>query len=405
MKLDLSQNELRSRSTPWIAPRFHGIRPRQKGFRCDVLVIGAGITGALVAERLTRDGRNVTIVDRELPGQGSTAASTAMLLWDIDRPLSQLTEIYGFERSARAYQASLSAVRGLIDLASRYRLSCSLRRCEALYLAVGDTPNRLLAETSLRKRAGLPVTFLDHSALRQRFGIIGPGAILSSDAADSDPVALANGLLEVSIGRGAHLLRGEARDFDTRAAQVTVGFDDGWETEANIVVLATGYVMPPIVRATIQRPSSSWAIATAPQPQNLWPEQALIWEATENYHYARTTIDGRIIFGGEDQRGLIDPQAREAAMPAKAEQLEKKLKALWPRAEARIDYRWSGAFDATHDGLPLIGSVAGAKNLFAAYGYGGNGITFSYLAASLIARRIAGGSSPLFDDFAIERDA
>jgi NADPH-dependent 2,4-dienoyl-CoA reductase/sulfur reductase-like enzyme len=74
MKLDLSQNELRSRSTPWIAPRFHGIRPRQKRFRCDVLVIGAGITGALVAERLTRDGRNVTIVDRELPGQGSTAA-------------------------------------------------------------------------------------------------------------------------------------------------------------------------------------------------------------------------------------------------------------------------------------------------------------------------------------------
>ena len=47
----------------------------------------------------------------------------------------------------------------------------------------------------------------------------------------------------------------------------------------------------------------------------------------------------------------------------------------------------------------------GAPNIFAAYGYGGNGITFSYLAAALIAKRIAGGSSPLFDDFAIERDA
>ena len=31
--------------------------------------------------------------------------------------------------------------------------------------------------------------------------------------------------------------------------------------------------------------------------------------------------------------------------------------------------------------LPLIGPVPGKNGIFAAYGYGGNGITFSYLAA------------------------
>ncbi len=47
------------------------------------------------------------------------------------------------------------------------------------------------------------------------------------------------------------------------------------------MVLCTGYVMPSIVRPTIQRPTSSWAIAHAePQPRNLWPEDVLIWEAS-----------------------------------------------------------------------------------------------------------------------------
>ena len=74
--------------------------------KCDALIVGAGITGSLIAERLTRQGLDVVIIDREWPGRGSTAASTSMLLWEIDRSLTQLTEAYGFERASRAYRAS-----------------------------------------------------------------------------------------------------------------------------------------------------------------------------------------------------------------------------------------------------------------------------------------------------------
>ena len=402
--MDLSQDELRSSHTPWrtASPRVHQIKPGS--FRCDVLIVGAGITGALVAQRLVREGRQVVIVDREDPTQGSTLASTAMLLWDIDRSLAQLVDLYGFERAVRAYQASLAAARGLIQLVLRNGVACDFRRRNALYLSVGENADDLLIETALRHRAGLPATFLSHLALKERFGILRPGAILSPDAADADPAALAAGLLDVALGRGAQLCKGEAVVFDSRASKVTIGFEDGFEAEARHVVLATGYVMPSIVQARVQQVSSSWAIATVPQPKNLWPEGALIWEATENYHYARTTADGRIIFGGEDDRTLVKPAERDSATVAKARTLAQALKALWPRADTRIDYRWSGTFDTTDDGLPLIGPVNGAQRLCAAYGYGGNGITFSYLAAHLIATIIAGGTSPLLDDFAIGRD-
>ena len=129
----------------------------------------------------------------------------------------------------------------------------------------------------------------------------------------------------------------------------------------------------------------------------------MIWEATQDYHYARTTADGRIVFGGEDDRIRLEPAAREAATPVKSERLKSALMSLWPAAETRVDYRWSGTFDTTDDGLPLIGNVPGFTNIYAAYGYGGNGITFSFLAAELIARRISGRTSLLFDTFAIDR--
>lgn len=403
--LDLSQDELRSSRTPWKAPPVHRHDAARGSFSCEVLIIGAGVTGALIAERLTRDGRDVVIVDREEPTQGSTLASTAMLLWEIDRPLGQLVALYGHERAVRAYQASFAAVRGLIGLVSRCGVVCELHRHDALYLAAEERADDLVAETALRNRAGLPSRFLDHLQLRERFGIARAGAILSGDAADADPAALAGGLLDVAIKRGARLRKGEATAFHNGLSKVAVGFDDGSEAEAQHVVLATGYVMPTIVKAHIQQVSSSWAIATAPQPQTLWPERALIWEASEDYHYARTTTDGRIIFGGEDDHALIEPDKRNAAIPDKARILAAKLQALWPRSSGRIDYEWSGTFDNTKDGLPLIGPIDGAPRICAAYGYGGNGITFSYLAAHLIATYVAGGTSPLLDDFAIGRDA
>jgi glycine/D-amino acid oxidase-like deaminating enzyme len=373
-------------------------------FRCQALVIGAGITGALVAERLTRQGYQVVIIDRELPSLGSTVASTAMLLWETDRPLFELAQLYNFEKAVRCYRASHHAAQGLLSLVARHGIACQMRPRLSLYLAVDDSPKVVRDEYALRSRADLPTLFLDHAELLNRFGIARAGALLSRDAADADPVQLTRGLLEVSLQRGARLLKANAVTYDSAASTVTVGLENGLSIEAHHVVLATGYVMPGIVGSTSHQPASSWAIATRRQPNALWPEQALIWEATRNYHYARTTRDGRAIFGGEDDDAIIDPEARAAATPAKVKALKERLNALWPRASTELAFNWSGAFDTTRDGLPLIGAVPGYRNILAAFGYGGNGITFSFLAAELLCTLLSGGSSPLLDVLALDRD-
>ena len=376
----------------------------RENLACDALIVGAGITGSLVAERLTRQGLNVVIVDRELPGRGSTVASTSMLLWEIDQPLRQLSEAYGFERAARAYRASLEAVAGLKSLVAEFGIACGMRDKNSLYLAADESSAGLIEEHRWRTRAGLPGDFLDHGMLLESFDIARAAAIVSRGAADADPVQLAHGMLGAAITRGARLFEAEAVEFDSAGRSVNVRFGNDRTIEARIVVLATGYVMPDIVCSSVHQVSSSWAIATVPQPQNVWKEGALIWEDAKDYLYARTTRAGRIIIGGEDSTEIVESEARDQLIPEKSRVLAQRLSALWPRASTEIDFRWAGTFDTTADGLPLIGPVPGAKGVYAAYGYGGNGITFSFLAARLIGDLIAGKASPLLRDFAIDRD-
>src|SRR2546423_3776548 len=68
------------------APRSPGHRLRDSA-KADVVIVGAGITGALLARTLAQRGLSTIILDRREPARGSTMASTALLQWEIDTPL------------------------------------------------------------------------------------------------------------------------------------------------------------------------------------------------------------------------------------------------------------------------------------------------------------------------------
>lgn len=404
---DTEQGDLRGGTAPW---RQHFSRPPRPpldaDIKCDVVIVGAGITGSLMAEHLTSRHHDVCVIDRERPGMGSTAASTAMLQWEIDRPLRELASFYGFERAAAIYHHSLSAASGLIALIGELGIPCALRPRHSIYLAAGDVgAATLLDEHEMRRKAKLPGELIAYRELLGEFGFSREAAIMSPGSADADPLRMAQGLLDIAVTRGAKIYDAEAAEYHSGPREAVVVLDNGRAIAANHIVLATGYAMPAFVKPRIHSIASSWAIATAPQPpEALWRDGMLIWEASTQYHYARTTVDGRIIIGGEDDDGVTDPEARNRQIPAKSAALSHALKALRPTANAAVDFAWSGAFGKTDDGLPLIGSIPQYPRIHAAYGYGGNGITFSYLASRMVARMIAGDREEWFDDFAFDRD-
>ena len=123
----------------------------------------------------------------------------------------------------------------------------------------------------------------------------------------------------------------------------------------------------------------------------------MIWETKTPYLYLRTASDGRIFVGGRDEE-FSDPRKRDALIGRKSRQLLADFRKLFPDVPFEIDFAWAGTFGETRDGLPYIGT-AGSKRVYYAMGYGGNGITFSIVAADMIADALTGKKNrdaPLF---------
>jgi glycine/D-amino acid oxidase-like deaminating enzyme len=164
---------------------------------------------------------------------------------------------------------------------------------------------------------------------------------------------------------------------------------EGIELEAKALVFATGYELADGVPAHGHGIASTWAFATKPQPQALWGKGELIWEAADPYLYIRTTADGRVVVGGEDE-DISDASARDALLPAKILALQQMTKALLPWLDVDADCMWAGTFGDSENGLPSIGPVPGMANCYAVLGYGGNGITFGVVASQIITAQLCG---------------
>lgn len=105
--------------------------------------------------------------------------------------------------------------------------------------------------------------------------------------------------------------------------------------------------------------------------------------------YLRTTANGRVICGGEDEE-FSDEPARDRLLGDKAQALSRKLKRLMPFLDAEAECAWTGSFGQSDTGLPTIGPVPGWPNCWAALGYGGNGITYAQIASDIISGALRG---------------
>ncbi|MGE0008855.1 MAG: FAD-dependent oxidoreductase, partial [Parvibaculaceae bacterium] len=89
-----------------------------------ILIIGSGITGSFMAERLSRFTSSIIVVDRHRPQTASTAASTSLLQWELDTPLRDLSVRLGASRAAAIYRAGALAVSEIVDLSRTLGIAC-----------------------------------------------------------------------------------------------------------------------------------------------------------------------------------------------------------------------------------------------------------------------------------------
>src|SRR5580704_14736291 len=248
----------------------------------------------------------------------------------------------------------------------------------------------LAKEVRARVGLGLPSQYLDRAELRARFDLSRAAGIVSAESVAADPRALASGFLRRAQQLGARLFAPhEIADIQSGKRAALAVTKDGFTIQSRQIVLCTGYELPKIVPVHGHSIASTWIIATKPQPKHLWPSECLIWEAKDPYLYVRATVDGRVICGGKDEE-FADEARRDAKLNRKTTILEKKLATLLPKIDARAQFAWTASFGQSKTGPPNIGPVPGHPRCHAVLGYGGNGITYSMLAAQIVSASIGG---------------
>lgn len=356
-----------------------------------IVVVGAGVVGLGIAERLARAGATTTVVDPCAPGSRASRAAGGML-----SPLGEATAPGPFlDLAVRSLDAWPTFAA---------RLEATARR------SIGfDLGGKVLAaldeerETALRERArwlreeGFEGEWLDRRSLRELEPSLTPevrGGLLLTHDGTVDNRALTAALAEAAERAGCELRIGPSVERVDSAGGAVAGvrLDDGEKLPATSVVVAAGAWsgrIEGVPRPLPVRPVRGQMIAYRTSE----PLVGRVVSTGDVYLIPRAPDDpGRLVVGATQEEAGFDARTTPEGLAALRAAAEEALTTL---AGVEPVERWAGLRPGTPDDLPVLGTDPELDGLVWATGHFRNGILLTPVTVELVARTLLeGGDVP-----------
>jgi len=348
----------------------------------DVAVVGGGIVGLTTALLLSSSGRNVAVLEGGRIVAGVSGFTTAKLTAGHGLAYSALEHSHG-EEAARLYaESQLVALAAVSELCRTHAIECDLEPA-ANYIVARDEAERakLDGELEAASRAGLaPRAVGDLSEVP--FPAI--AAIALDDQAQLHPRRYLLGLAAAFTAAGGKIFERSRVTEITGNGPFALCVGDA-SLHAQAVVVATHY---PIVEqgffVTRIHPRRSYVVA-APL-RSATPVGMFITAGPPTRSVRTAPLEGGrrlILVGGEGHHvGRRDEDSEPYAT------LERFMEEHFDVDDGR--YRWSTQDNFSVDGLPYLGRLGDAGNLYVATGFGGWGMSNGTLAALIICDALQG---------------
>ncbi|MGN7706325.1 NAD(P)/FAD-dependent oxidoreductase [Chryseobacterium sp. 22543] len=347
---------------------------------CDVLVLGGGITGSLIAHQMIENGYNTILIDKRELCNGSTSATTSMLQYEIDVPLYELIEKIGIKGAVLSYKACSDAIDTLEKLSKMIKSNAGFKRKKSLYFASKKKDAEWLKkEYEVRKENGFEVQWLDAEQILEKFEFKNTyGGILSRQGASIDAFQFAHELFMHNVKKGLKIFdKTEMIKVEEYKGFNLVTVNSGYQIKAKKIIYCIGYESKNLLKENFVNLKSTYAVVSEIDKDKFKNiSSTLVWNTDDPYLYMRTTDDGRILIGGGDE-DFYDAEKRDTLLNKKEKEILKNLKKIKPDYHFYPDFVWAGTFGETKDGLPYIGGHKKLRNSYFVLGFGGNGITFS----------------------------
>jgi glycine/D-amino acid oxidase-like deaminating enzyme len=362
----------------------------------DLLIIGAGFTGlwtALLAKEENPSG-DVVILEAGEVATGASGRNGGFLDASITHGLQN-----GLARWPREFSTLLA-----LGMTNLNEIEATIRRLgiDCDYLRTGDIGmaseayqvEELKAEMAISARYNIRSEFYDRERLQKvvKSPFFIAGLNYPDHAALVNPAQLAWGLRKACLDLGVQLYEHTpVTRLDEDGNQVIASTKYG-RVRAARVALATNAFPPLLKRLSYYVvPVYDYVLVTEPltsaQRESIgWYGREGLSDASRQFHYTRTTADGRILWGGYDavyywNNGFGSRFENDQASFAR---LAEHFFQAFPQLEGiRFTHAWGGAIDTCSRFSPFWGMEHHGKTAYA-MGYTGLGVGASRFGARVI---------------------
>jgi glycine/D-amino acid oxidase-like deaminating enzyme len=357
-----------------------------------VVVVGAGVLGASVADELAGRGVDVVVVEAATPGAGTSASSFA---W-----------VNAQEKSPPAYfELNAEGVRAYPGLAAELG-GAWFHPGGDLALGRGPGAERLREKVERHRAAGYAVRDLDRAgvaALEPGLDLPADGELAAAhfpDEAWIDAPAFVAARLARAAERGAKVRTGAAvTAFERVGDRLTAVVAGDERTTSDVVVLAAG-------------PATEALAALADVPLPMAPNPGLLVTTTpiaggpsRVVHAGDVALrpDGRggVLLSSREVDATLDPDVRQLAPDASpvGELLERGRRVVpaLRGPDAAVATVRIGVRSVARDGMPVAGFAPSVGNLYLLVAH--SGVTLAPVLGRLVADEVAGGDGAAFEAY------
>jgi glycine/D-amino acid oxidase-like deaminating enzyme/nitrite reductase/ring-hydroxylating ferredoxin subunit len=367
-------------------PQINGIG--NKSF--DVLIAGGGITGITTGLQLQKKGKTCIIVEANNICFGTSGGTTAHLNTFFDTTYDQIQKNFGEVDAQLVARAARQALDLFKSNCKEYSIDCGHEVKDGFLFSQNKKQTEELNDIYMASLlAGADVLYTDQIPVPLEF----EKAIVYKGQGQIHPTRYVTGLAKEFEKAGGILIQNCRVNNITGKEELEIDTSMG-KIKAGNVIYATH--IPPGLNLLHFRcaPYRSYAMAFTLNGGH-YPD-GLAYDMYDPYHYYRTQeIDGinYLIAGGEDHKTAHSDNTEACFI-----RLEAYIRKYFDVKE--ISYKWSSQYFEPSDGLAYIGHLPGnPSNVFVATGYGGNGMTYSHIAADLLTDLITKGENEFAELF------